>query len=491
MKKTMQTTLAALMIVLVGASGYSFCGFYVAKADASLFNNKSEVIMVRDGKRNVITMSSDFKGDMRDFAMVVPVPVVLAEKDIRVVNRNVFQKLNDYSAPRLVEYHDYNPCQQMMAEVCCSGATMKSMAFFDNISSVNEKDEDKYQVVIEAKYQIGEYDILILSAKESGGLKIWLTDNGYKIPGKAEEVLEPYVKSNMKFFVVKVNLEKMAKDADYLSPIQIEFEHEKFMLPLRLGMANSQGSQDMIVYGFSRTGRIECTNYRTVKMPTDRNIPLFVQPEFGSFYKSLFEKQYVNEGRNAVFLEYAWNVSPYSPMPHCDPCVGPPPVQQEFVDAGIWWLNEPNGQQGIFFTRLHVRYTRDKFPADLQFQVTPNSEHFQCRYVLTHPAPGDLSCDEGQTYLTTLYERRKREIDEMYSLASWNWEKRSETYLNEYVGQMKQKPEVEDKKGELFPALFGKDAPKGPAPLLMVFSLLAAMLGLLFAHKWLGRVARA
>lgn len=489
MKNKFIKTATLVLAICTGIQGFSFCGFYVAKADASLFNNKSEVIMVRDGLRNVITMSSDFKGDMRDFAMVVPVPVVLKENDIRVINRNVFQKLNDYSAPRLVEYHDYNPCGYAVETCSAMRVPMMAKMKMDAKDEASTENEKEYSVTVEAKYQIGEYDILILSAKESGGLKMWLTDNGYKIPAAAEQVLEPYVKSNMKFFVVKVNLEKMAKDAEYLSPIQISFEHEKFMLPLRLGMANSQGSQDMIVYGFTRTGRIECTNYRTVKMPTDRNIPLFVQPEFGNFYKSLFEKQYVNEGRNAVFLEYAWNVSPYSPMPHCDPCVGPPPVQQEFVDAGIWWLNEPNGQQGIFFTRLHVRYTRDKFPADLQFQVTPNKEHFQCRYILTHPAQGDLSCDQGQAYLNTLYERRKRELDEMYALASWNWEQRSKTYLNEYVGQMKEKPIVEDKKGDMLPVFPKTQTTGGPSPMLLVFALLGTIATMFFSQKWLSKIS--
>jgi hypothetical protein len=76
-----------LLSVLVSMQSYAFCGFYVAKADATLFNNKSEVILVRDGRRTVITMSNDFKGDVRDFAMVVPVPVVLKESDIRVTKR--------------------------------------------------------------------------------------------------------------------------------------------------------------------------------------------------------------------------------------------------------------------------------------------------------------------------------------------------------------------------------------------------------------------
>ena len=148
-------------------------------------------------------------------------------------------------------------------------------------------------------------------------------------------MLDPYIKSNLKFFVVKVNLEEMqASGFDYLRPIQIRFESPKFMLPIRLGMANSSGVQDMIVYAFTRTGRVECVNYRTVKAPTDRNIPLFVKERFGPFYKDLFKRAYRREGRNAVFLEYAWNVTPSWGGMKCDPCVGPPPIDGTWRKPG-------------------------------------------------------------------------------------------------------------------------------------------------------------
>jgi len=259
------SALAALL--LIGFNANSFCGFYVAKADASLFNNKSEVIMVRNGTRNVITMSSDFKGDLSEFAMVVPVPVVLGEKDIRVVERRIFDVLNDYSAPRLVNYYDNNPCGYDMREYEDYGR-MSSAPTSESLSEMDIKTVAKSTVRIEAQYDIDEYKIIILSAKESDGLQLWLEANGYQVPETARQVLEPYVRSNMKFFLVKVNLDKIKnRTSEYLRPIQISFDHAKFMLPLRLGMANSNGSQDMIVYALTTEGRVECTNYRTVKMP--------------------------------------------------------------------------------------------------------------------------------------------------------------------------------------------------------------------------------
>ncbi|HZH66201.1 MAG TPA: DUF2330 domain-containing protein, partial [Flavisolibacter sp.] len=403
-----------LLAAMITHEAAAFCGFYVSKADGTLKNKTSQVIMVRDGDKNVITMYNDFKGAFRDFAMVVPVPVVLEKKDIKVVDQQIFTTLNEYSKPRLVEYYDQNPCDlrrydMMMNEVAVTSAApgvryKKSMA-------------DKEKVKIEAQYIIGEYDILILSATESTALKTWLNENGYKIPAGADEVLEPYIKSNLKFFVVKVNeAEKKKLPGDFLRPIQISFTSPKFMLPIRLGMANADGDQDMIVYAFTKKGRIECVNYRTVSLPTSKNIPLFVKDNFSTFYSNLFQHQWKKEGKAVAMLEYAWDVSPKNFM-KCDPCVATAPSQQDLLQAGVWWMDPEKDRENsiyssnVYFTRLHVRYNRKLFPQDLMFQTTPNTDNFQSRYIVTHPATGDFSCPAGKEYVKGLKERRSNEIE--------------------------------------------------------------------------------
>ncbi|MEC9220968.1 MAG: DUF2330 domain-containing protein, partial [Bacteroidota bacterium] len=145
---------------------HSFCGFYVAKADTELFNEKSEVILTRDGFETVLTMSNDFKGDVKDFAMVIPVPTVLSQNNIKVVDRYIFDRLNGYSGPRLVEYYDEHPCYRydyrMMEKI-----SIPAMEVMEDASGSMEFDD--YQVTIEASYTVGEYDILLLSAEESLG----------------------------------------------------------------------------------------------------------------------------------------------------------------------------------------------------------------------------------------------------------------------------------------------------------------------------------
>jgi len=413
---------AALIILtaMISREASAFCGFYVSKADGALKNKTSQVIIVRDGNKNVITMYNDFKGDPKDFAMVVPVPVVLEKNAIKVVDQQIFTTLNQYSQPRLVEYFDENPCYRWVED---SGALNKAAAssLGEVVITGNGAIKRELGVKIEAKYLVGEYDILILSARESSGLKTWLLENGYRIPDGANEVLEPYIKSGLKFFVVKVNAAEKKKLPDnFLRPIQISFKSPKFMLPIRLGMANADGDQDMIVYGFTKKGRMECTNYRTISLPTGKKIPLFVENNFSNFYANLFHHQWDREGKSVAMLEYAWDVSPQNYV-KCDPCVAAAPTTADLVQAGVWWLDPEQGRfpeedpadpcDNVYFTRLHIRYNRNSFPQDLMFQVTPNTDSYQARYIVTHPAPGDLSCDAAQKYLRNLKQRRTDELE--------------------------------------------------------------------------------
>jgi len=435
--KNIRTGVAAIilfLIVVLPFNSKAFCGFYVAKADATLFNKSSQVIIVRDDDHTVITMSSDYTGELEDFAMVVPVPVVLKKSDIRVVERVLFDSFDAYSGPRLVEYWDQNPCWKNDVQIRSSKMMVQSEAA--SMDASNEEYVKDYKVKIEAQYVVGEYDILILSAKESGGLESWLIENGYRIPEGAKGVLEPYIRSGMKFFVVKVNLEGFLTEGNnLLRPLQIAFHSPKFMLPIRLGMANSNGGQDMIVYALTRKGRVETSNYRTVNMPTDRKVPVFVKDNFGEFYKKTYENTLKREGKRNVFLEYAWDISGSNFM-KCDPCASNPPVFSDLIDAGATWIrSNGNGTYSgsVYFTRLHVSYDRANFAQDLVFQETPNKQNFQARYILTHIAPGPFNCKEGKAYLQEVRKRRYHELQELNALTGWDI-KKHEDYLDELMG---------------------------------------------------------
>jgi hypothetical protein len=429
----MKRLVLLLVVAIIGTAWrgpavLAFCGFYVAKADTKLFNKASQVVLVRQDDKTVLTMANDFKGDPKEFAVVIPVPVVLQKDQIHIGDKALLDHLDAYSAPRLVEYFDENPCapRTMYETVAPMAGSPRSAA-----EAGIRAQAKSLGVTIEAQYTVGEYDILILSALQSTGLETWLRENGYRIPAGAASVLNSYIRQNLKFFVARVNLKEQAKlGYSVLRPIQVAYESPKFMLPIRLGMVNADGPQELFVYALTRKGRVEATNYRTVKLPTGTEIPVYVKQRFADFYKAMFSHQVMKENMSTIFTEYAWD------MAWCDPCAADPLTSRELRELGVFWLGSPeqgqspagqrmpfpirSGPQEVFLTRLHVRYDAAHFPEDLVFQETADRSNFQGRYVLQHEWNGDASCEAADRYRGELRQRHEREAQNLASLTGWD-----------------------------------------------------------------------
>jgi hypothetical protein len=192
------------------------------------------------------------------------------------------------------------------------------------------------------------------------------------------------------------------------------------MLPIRLGMVNAKGPQELFVYALTKNGRVETTNYRTAKLPVDMDLPVYLkQPsEFASFYKAMFARQVEAQDGHAVFLEYAWD------MKWCDPCAADPLSNNELRGLGVFWADEGGrGPANVFLSRLHVRYDNAHFPEDLVFQETGDRANFQGRYVLRHAwaaTSGADACAAATEYRSALVERHQREAEQLSRLTGWN-----------------------------------------------------------------------
>lgn len=432
---TRASTMAAALLlvgatVMASADAQAFCGFYVGKADSTLFNQASQVIMVRDGNRTVLSMQNDYRGELKDFALVVPVPQLLEREQIRIGERKLFERIDAWSAPRLAEYFDPDPCrvERMKMMERALPAPMAGRADAGSAAAAAA-----LGVKVEASYTVGEYDIVLLNAQQSQGLETWLRANGYSIPVGAAVALAPYIRQKMHFFVAKVNLAEQAKTGfAMLRPLQFAFESEKFMLPIRLGMLNANGPQDLIVHALTRSGRVESSNYRTLDMPANVELPIVVREDFGRFYKAAFDRRAKQEDYRVVFTEHVWDMS------WCDPCAADPLTSGELRSAGVFWVGErgvaapgavtprrrplPDNAQKVTLTRLHLRYTAESFPEDLMLQVTGDRRNFQTRYVLRHPFEGPrTACAAAEPYYRSVDERRERDARTLASLTGWSF----------------------------------------------------------------------
>ncbi|HVI01981.1 MAG TPA: DUF2330 domain-containing protein [Enhygromyxa sp.] len=433
LKRLQALSLATLTVVglALPREADAFCGFYVAGADAQLYNDATMVVLMRDGTRTVLSMQNDYQGPPEDFAMVVPVPVVLGEDDVKILPHEVFDRVDKLAAPRLVEYWEQDPCNPHQYDI------VKSMP---GIAVEKTKDTGggaarDFGVTIEAQFEVGEYQIVILSAQESTGLEAWLRQEKYNIPAGAEPLLRPYVESGSKFFVAKVDSQKVRFETREdgvrrarLSPLRFHYDSQEFALPIRLGLINASGPQDLLVHILAREVRYEVANYSNVAIPTNLDVEDDVRTRFGSFYASLFDHT-LTHNPNAVVTEYAWAAG------SCDPCPEPALSLEELVTLGADVL--PSYERTLskrkiderytwsipgefVLTRLHARYDAGSLGEDLVFQAAPaivggreflqeNNQlergaiespsgynNFQARYAIRHAWTGPIECDHPQ-----------------------------------------------------------------------------------------------
>src|SRR5262245_56888664 len=164
---------------LAAGEARAFCGFYGSGADTKLYNNATQVVLLRDGIRTVLSMQNNYQGPPEAFAMVVPVPVVLQKENVKTLSPGVFERIDRLTAPRLVEYWESDPCAHPRPH------RMRGFADSAKVASApmaTASAAARPLVRVEAEFAVGEYEIVILSADDSTALDAWLRQNHYRIP---------------------------------------------------------------------------------------------------------------------------------------------------------------------------------------------------------------------------------------------------------------------------------------------------------------------
>jgi MYXO-CTERM domain-containing protein len=329
---------------------------------------------------------------------------------VKTLPREIFTRIDQLDAPRLVEYWEQDPCLQANAPIRGRRHKFEGAPAAPRAAEAKSKD---LGVTIEAQFTVGEYDIVVLGAKDSSGLDTWLRHEGYKIPEGSEPFLRPYVANGSKFFVAKVDVSKVKMDdagnagdgkkTATLSPLRFHYDAPDLALPVRLGLVSSAGTQDLVVHVLGKGKRYEVANYPNVTIPTNLDVAESAKGAFGSFYAALFDRTVAKTPR-AVVTEYAWDAG------SCDPCPAPPLTDAELVTLGADVLPSVSsesdlmerdllkalgadagpslpsrtppasgpvprrryyGVRSFVLTRLHARYTREAIGEDLVFREAP------------------------------------------------------------------------------------------------------------------------
>ncbi len=312
----------------------AFCGFYVSGADAKLTNNATQVVLMRDGTRTVLSMQNNYQGPPQDFAMVVPVPVVLQKENVKTLPRAVFDHVDQLTAPRLVEYWEQDPCPRPMRASRAERPGAGGVGHGDRPGRGADAPPPP-AVKIEAQFSVGEYDIVVLSATDATRARHLAPPERLQDPRRRRAVPAPVRPDGDEVLRRQGRRRRRSSSsASATAPSRpcsrrcaSTTTRTAFNLPIRLGLINSGGTQDLVVNILARNQRYEVANYDNVAIPTNIDVSDATRQKFGAFYAKLFD-QTLEKHPRAVVTEYSWASNT------CDPCPTPPLDPSELATLG-------------------------------------------------------------------------------------------------------------------------------------------------------------
>lgn len=415
------TAAIALAPALAQASPVLFVG----RDEALRTSRVTQVALLRDGDRTVVSIASDYEGPPQDFAMVVPVPRVVRARDVKVLPPELFDRVDALTAPRLVELWERDPCDD------APDYRISAYSVDGAIVPVAKDPRDRPVsfepgVIVDAQFAVGEYEIATLSARSSLGVEAWLRARGYQVPEGVAEALRSYVQRGMKFLVANVDVDKVRRDASgrvRLSPLRFHYDDPIFRIPVVVGLPSAADAHDMFLYVLARGVRYQVAEYDNIVIPTNLDVRDAVRDGFARFYAALFN-EIVQEFPDAIVTEYTWSTA------SCDPCPVEPLNVHELAALGLdalpayrrWFVHPRTTSElrlgaTLVLTRLHARFSGRSRGHDMVLKaglsivggherwsddtwishgylsVLDAGDAFQARYVVRHPWRGPIECE--------------------------------------------------------------------------------------------------
>jgi hypothetical protein len=457
----------ALGLISSASPALALPGFIAGKGDAQRVSNSTQVVLLEKGDHTVVTVWADYEGPLDHFALVLPVPADVELSDVKTLKRDAVDHLDEISAPRFHEFWEKDPCEpgetdqewERDLRVKSSAANFLGAGMPD--VSGGQKLPPEMLLDFDPQFKDGEYTFSLVPEGQS--VQAYLQKKGLTVPAKAKERLGKYESGGMQMLVADVTASKVelggARRA-LLSPIRFA-TRQPYALASTLGLANSAGQQELLIYVLHPDKRFEVKNYGNVFPPTNVNVDMVVKERMGEFYAGVHDALLAKDPKSFL-VEYAWPT-----QKHCgEPCPNAPVAIHELLSLGVDVVEEdvPKAERnpkppplsdeekaqmkavekpmrkrleeqrretlrrrGVLdrnsyvITRLHHRYDASSLPADIEVQPAASVEggvalpagynaemsgsvessadnRLQIRYAATHPSKKVVQCENPTRY---------------------------------------------------------------------------------------------
>lgn len=332
---SLSASLAAAIATLAPAA-HALPGFLAGKG-AVPTSDSTHVVILKKGDKSVVTMMTDYKGDLQPFVVVMPVPDDVVVEDMKTLRRDFVDHVDQISAPRFHEFWEMDPCEpgpptQIWEQDMTARADTNFLGGAQMFGDDPKKKVPKeLQLTVEPEYKEGEQTFTILKAGEGAEDVVgWLKQRGYNSPPGAKEAIDPYVRAGMQLLVTQVDekkVELVSGNRAIVSPIRYATS-KPIKVASTLGLLNLDKMQELFIYVIAPDSRYEVKNYKNVFPPTNIEVDFKVKERMGEFYAGLHDLM-LKKDPQAFIAEYAW------PLKGCgQPCATEPLAIWELLSIG-------------------------------------------------------------------------------------------------------------------------------------------------------------
>lgn len=402
--------LAFSNILLLSSEAQALNAVFLKESPAKTIEQKSSVIVVsRAENRTVLTVVPNYQYDGDKLAMLIPVPHLVADTQVRLTERALVSKILKYTAPRALQFKDPDQCKLSQDTAV---VLKKEAAVFSEIKMDSKAAGEGVKVSALTKEDLARRDI-----------KAIIDDRGYSLDKSYDEVFSSYLEKSTQF--VWVEIENGASEHN-IPVIQLAYESDNFILPVALSGINSSEAQELTLIFISKDGRVLSDNIESQLAPTDVTIPVYAGKDFVESYSNIFDQLITNDNFQSMFVEYAGDIN------WCPDCLLSTKLSPNELRAlGAWWLDKAASKQAgknkpkaktsiddVYVTRLHFKHTNKTVLGNVTFNINQNdkSRHVSL-YKSYLPNMSMPKCEEGRIYKSKLLDRFTKEAEHYAELS--------------------------------------------------------------------------
>ena len=241
----------------------------LAGGEAKVSSSAQQALLVWEDGTETLHVRSNYRGPATEFAWVIPVP---SRPTVRESSWELFTRIEQYTRPRVEVYTRESLRHPPVFPCGCAAGLQSSPGGAARESGVTPLET----------LDIQEFRVNIVHATDAGGFVHWLRGRGYAVSGRAEPVLERYIRKGFYFVAAKLRASATSATtaassiAGGLTPLAVTFRSSRPFYPLTISAVSAAPENELLLLTLT-PAQLEPAEYPATPL-TDNDVATALGP---------------------------------------------------------------------------------------------------------------------------------------------------------------------------------------------------------------------